>query len=360
MSSAPARAPGSANVLEPLIEFAAIAVQHAEPVIRHRVLRIELNRLAIPLLAAGPVAIVLDLDVSHGRMRLRQSPVEVERTRRRRARFREGLLRRSTLRRRARRSNRPSRIGERVLRISLDRFFKVRDCTPQAGRRFLHPLIARRHVELVRIRIVSPTFGVGLGPEQFARQCLRDARRDGILHREYVFETLIELPGPPRPAIRCIEQPNRHAQAIAGSMNVSLEHALNAQLATCDQRILLDARVAAHGAQWRDGDSAGVAQLHDERIGHAELERRIALVRDERLERQHRKRVRRSRIGAQRQEREGGEQRQTRRERQSGPPANAAPAALGGCVGCIRIRRWRRLPCRQPPSAGSSATASTN
>ena len=163
------------------------------------------------------------------------------------------------------------------------------------------------------------------------RERFRNAGRNRVLHFEDIREGLVEYLRPELAAVDHAQQMHRNAQVVVLTLNQAIEHGVDLELAARGERILIDSRVTAHRAERRDDLVAALRQLRDERVRHAEFERRIALLRHERLEGQDRERAH-WRLGAggvvelqhHRTDRERGEQ----QEHHSGEPLPAALARL--------------------------------
>lgn len=208
-------------------------------------------------------------------------------------------------------------------------------------------MVTRVGVELIRLGIfcVAAQCRSLLGDE-IRRQSRPDFRGNRILHRENVAELLFVTVRPELLAVVDSEQARRHPQLTGIALNVAFEHRVHTERSTGGQRVLLRTRVAAHRTQRTHHQIAGV-EPGNQRLGHAELERLVAIRGGQRLERQdceRRHRARRSLRGSSGtpegdQGGHGDQQGHAARGRQQQPAA--LPAA---CT--RRDQRWGRIGSR--------------
>src|SRR4029078_10856140 len=109
------------------------------------------------------------------------------------------------------------------------------------------------------------------------RDSLRDSRGNGVLHVEDRREVLIETLCPELLPVGHSQQSRRYSQSIAAALERTVEHRIDAQLATRCNRILIERTIAAHRAQRTARLPARLTEVRDQRFRHAELERFIAL-----------------------------------------------------------------------------------
>jgi hypothetical protein len=178
-------------------------------------------------------------------------------------------------------------MGQRIVRVAVDGALVQLDAARQPARADRLRVVARGQVELVRLGIERA------GPRRTERraaelrdQHLRDALGDLLLHREDVVEALVEAAAPARGAVGRAQQARGHAQPIAPALHGAVEDPLGVELARGRDRVLLGAGETAHRADRSHDEPGRGADPHDQAVGHAELEHFVAVLGDQRLERQ--------------------------------------------------------------------------
>ena len=182
-------------------------------------------------------------------------------------------------------------VGQGIVLIERHRLSEQVDARLDFRRGQLVEVITSEQVKLVGLDVV------GLAPVQtLLRRAVEPQRqgvghflRDGVLQGKHVGETLVERAVPPGGAIRHVDQAGVHADAVSGSLHVALQHGVDAQFAPGGPCVQRNAGILAHRVEGRDHHLAA-AEFADQRIGHAEFQRRVTLRWHQRLERKDRHR----------------------------------------------------------------------
>lgn len=282
------------HLLATFVEAARDGEVQAEPLVCRRIVRAELDGARIGPLRAGPVVLVLDLDVAERRIRFAQLRRQFECPVDRLPRLGKNIVRRSD----AEDSKHgiafcQSDVRQGEVRIAFDRLPKEFERCSQPRFVSAPPMEASAGVQLVGFRII------GVMPER--RRCLarqfrgqRDPylRRNRVLHGKDIREILVVTIGPQLAAVADVHEPRRDAQAVPITLQMSLQHGIDAQLAAGRDGVVPRIGITADCTQ-RAHDQPGIVETRDQRLRHAEFQGFVAVGSGQWPERQHRKRLRR-------------------------------------------------------------------
>ncbi len=141
-------------------------------------------------------------------------------------------------------------VREGVRRVALERFLEILSGLRTALARPLVPEETALQVELIGFRIRGVPFRQkrSLIARQFDRQLADNVLGDRVLHVEDVAEPAVELSHPERRGIGDPNESSGDPDAIARSLDGSVEDRLHAQFAASGHRVGCDVAVFAHGA----------------------------------------------------------------------------------------------------------------
>ena len=212
-------------------------------------------------------------------------------------------------------------------------------------------------------QVVSKGLGVARVDGAHARPLGRRQRhQEGVGHRlrdrgldvDEIRERLAPFVGGERRAIGRPQEARPHPHEAIRMLEVSFEHGVRTERAARLEGILVEGLVAPDLRERFDSQAGNAAEPVDQRLGHAELQPRVGLARNHRLERKHGDCSRHRSAGQRLKPRvpAGGHEDHrpdgARNHRVSGIPGSATtlsgPAAHGTCPRTIGRRRGRVDP----------------